>query len=182
MKHYGVERISVNPTDTKERHSPIIGRGQCWTSKEAFYDAREAGFENINSGSDPWAALRTCWRCIKNNGGNQEATRQPDHSFTAKEPRKPTNGSRKNGLWTLKNTNENYGNRPSVPARGIGCSALLSLRQKNMAGNFENIGYSKPDKYGLYNILIMEEKQSIMGTWVKRRKEVHEDGRIERAG
>ena len=35
-------------------------------------------------------------------------------------------------------------------------------RQKNMAGNFENVGYAKVDKAGIYNILIMEEKQSIV--------------------
>ena len=35
-------------------------------------------------------------------------------------------------------------------------------RQKNMCGNLENIGYAKVDKAGIYNILIMEEKQSIV--------------------
>ena len=30
-------------------------------------------------------------------------------------------------------------------------------RQKNMAGNFENVGYAVPGKECLYNILIMEE-------------------------
>ena len=35
-------------------------------------------------------------------------------------------------------------------------------RQKNIAGNFENVGYAKVDKAGIYNILIMEEKQSIL--------------------
>jgi oxygen-independent coproporphyrinogen-3 oxidase len=35
-------------------------------------------------------------------------------------------------------------------------------RQKNIAGNFENVGYAKVDKAGIYNILIMEEKQSIV--------------------
>ena len=35
-------------------------------------------------------------------------------------------------------------------------------RQKNMAGNLENVGYAKPGKEGIYNILIMEEKQSIL--------------------
>ncbi|MEE0884132.1 MAG: coproporphyrinogen dehydrogenase HemZ [Faecalimonas sp.] len=35
-------------------------------------------------------------------------------------------------------------------------------RQKNIAGNFENVGYAKVDKAGIYNILIMEEKQSII--------------------
>ena len=35
-------------------------------------------------------------------------------------------------------------------------------RQKNIAGNFENVGYAEVDKAGIYNILIMEEKQSIV--------------------
>ena len=35
-------------------------------------------------------------------------------------------------------------------------------RQKNMAGNFENVGYAEVDKAEIYNILIMEEKQSIV--------------------
>ena len=35
-------------------------------------------------------------------------------------------------------------------------------RQKNMAGNLENIGYAKTGKEGLYNVLIMEEKQTII--------------------
>ena len=54
-------------------------------------------------------------------------------------------------------------------------------RQKNMSGNFENTGYARSGKYGLYNILIMEEKQTIValgaGSITKR---VFPDGRIER--
>ena len=54
-------------------------------------------------------------------------------------------------------------------------------RQKNMSGNFENVGYAKPGKYGVYNILIMEEVQTIVacgaGTVTKR---VYGNGRIER--
>lgn len=36
-------------------------------------------------------------------------------------------------------------------------------RQKNMRGNLENIGYAKPNYESLYNIIIMEEIQSIIG-------------------
>ena len=35
-------------------------------------------------------------------------------------------------------------------------------RQKNMAGNYENVGYSIPGKECIYNVLIMEEKQTII--------------------
>ena len=54
-------------------------------------------------------------------------------------------------------------------------------RQKNMSGNFENVGYARDGKYGIYNILIMEELQTIValgaGSITKR---VFPDGRIER--
>ena len=47
-------------------------------------------------------------------------------------------------------------------AREMGMSPYYLYRQKNIAGNFENTGYAKVDKAGIYNILIMEEKQSII--------------------
>ncbi len=34
-------------------------------------------------------------------------------------------------------------------------------RQKNMKGNFENVGYAEVDKAGIYNILIMEENSPL---------------------
>ena len=54
-------------------------------------------------------------------------------------------------------------------------------RQKNMSGNFENVGYAREGRFGIYNILIMEEVQTIIalgaGTVTKR---VYGNGRIER--
>ena len=47
-------------------------------------------------------------------------------------------------------------------ARQMGLFPYYLYRQKNIAGNFENVGYAKVDKAGIYNILIMEEKQSII--------------------
>ena len=44
----------------------------------------------------------------------------------------------------------------------MGLAPYYLYRQKNIAGNFENVGYAKVDKAGIYNILIMEEKQSIV--------------------
>ena len=47
-------------------------------------------------------------------------------------------------------------------AARMGMKPYYLYRQKNIAGNFENVGYAKVDKAGIYNILIMEEKQSII--------------------
>jgi oxygen-independent coproporphyrinogen-3 oxidase len=50
-----------------------------------------------------------------------------------------------------------------------------------MSGNFENVGYAEEGKLGLYNILIMEEKQTIVALGAGSiTKVVRPDGRIER--
>jgi len=48
-------------------------------------------------------------------------------------------------------------------ASKMGLLPYYLYRQKNMAGNFENVGYAAPGKACIYNILIMEEKQTIVG-------------------
>ena len=50
----------------------------------------------------------------------------------------------------------------SKVAEEMGLFPYYLYRQKNMAGNFENVGYAAPGKAGVYNVLIMEEKQSIV--------------------
>ena len=47
-------------------------------------------------------------------------------------------------------------------AKKLDMEPYYMYRQKNMAGNFENVGYSKEGKECIYNILIMEEKQTII--------------------
>lgn len=67
-------------------------------------------------------------------------------------------------------------------ARELGMSPYYLYRQKNMAGNLENVGYALPGKAGIYNILIMEEKQSIVALGAGSiTKAVYPGGRIERA-
>ena len=47
-------------------------------------------------------------------------------------------------------------------ARQMQMGPYYLYRQKNMAGNFENVGYAREGKAGIYNILFMEEKQPIL--------------------
>ncbi|MDD6615140.1 MAG: coproporphyrinogen dehydrogenase HemZ, partial [Lachnospiraceae bacterium] len=62
-----------------------------------------------------------------------------------------------------------------------GHSPYYLYRQKNMAGNFENVGYAKEGKAGIYNILIMEEVQSILALGAgASTKMVWDKDRIER--
>ena len=47
-------------------------------------------------------------------------------------------------------------------AQAIHAAPYYLYRQKNIAGNLENVGYARKGCEGLYNILIMEEKQTIL--------------------
>ena len=47
-------------------------------------------------------------------------------------------------------------------AKEYGYEPYYLYRQKNMEENLENVGYAREGKEGLYNILIMEEKHSIL--------------------
>lgn len=64
----------------------------------------------------------------------------------------------------------------------MGMEPYYLYRQKNMAGNLENVGYAKPGKECLYNILIMEEKQSIvaLGAGGSTKVVYPQENRIER--
>ena len=81
---------------------------------------------------------------------------------------------------TMINTQQHLDVAADICAQ-MGMTPYYLYRQKNMAGNFENVGYAKDGKAGIYNILIMEEKQTIVACGAGSvSKRVYPDGRIER--
>ena len=183
LKKYGVTRISVNPQTMNDKSLKLIGRQHTVAQvEEAFRLARRCGFDNINMdlilglpGEDEEDVRRTV-----------EAVKalQPDsltvHSLAIKRASKLNQWIQENGIQTLHNTDETM-RIAAEAAESMGLLPYYLYRQKNMSGNFENVGYAREGCYGIYNILIMEEKQTIMalgaGTITKR---VYPDGRIER--
>ena len=55
-------------------------------------------------------------------------------------------------------------------------------RQKHMSGSLENVGYCKDDLYGVYNIRIMDETQSIIALGAGGMSKMYfpEENRLER--
>ncbi|MCM1089884.1 MAG: coproporphyrinogen dehydrogenase HemZ [Butyrivibrio sp.] len=178
-----VSRISVNPQTMNQRTLDIIGRRATVEQVEAAYRlAREVGFDNINMDlilGLPGETEDDVRRTI-----DQVTALAPDsltvHSLAIKRASHMSQWIQENGVETLRNTDETM-RIAAEGARRLGMEPYYLYRQKNMSGNFENVGYAKPGKYGLYNILIMEEVQSIValgaGSITKR---VYTDGRIER--
>ena len=183
MKQHRVGRISVNPQTMHDRTLKLIGRQHTVAQVEdAFRLAREIGFDNINMDiilglpEETDADVAETVRRIE--------ALNPDsltvHSLAIKRASKLNRFIRENGYIMSNNTEETM----RIAAEGasrMGMKPYYLYRQKNMTGNFENVGYAREDKNGIYNILIMEEKQTIValgaGSITKR---VFPDGRIER--
>ena len=87
----------------------------------------------------------------------------------------------KNGYSALRNTDRCVQLAAQSAAR-MGMHPYYLYRQKNMTGNLENVGYAREGKEGLYNILIMEEIQTILALGAGSiTKGVFPNGRIERS-
>ena len=164
LKDHKVTRISVNPQTMNQKTLDLIGRKHTAEQiKEAFHMAREAGFDNINM--DLIVGLP---------GEGIEDVRHTMEELRALDPDSITVHSlavkRAARLKLFRDTYEEMGFQNSQEIMDLtyrycveqGAYPYYLYRQKNMAGNFENVGYAKDRKAGIYNILIMEEKQTIL--------------------
>ena len=183
LKRHPVTRISINPQTMKEETLRIIGRRHTPEQiEEAYRMARAEGMDNIN--------MDLIMGLPEENIDDVRYTMEklysmaPDsitvHSLAIKR------AARLNRMWDqyahmkFENTEEMM-NLTAAYCRRLGLEPYYLYRQKNMAGNFENVGYARPGKAGIYNILIMEEKQTIVAMGAgSTTKAVFPGGRIER--
>ena len=183
LKKYGVTRISVNPQTMKQDTLDFIGRRHTVEQvREAFTMAREADFDNINMDlilglpGEGAQDVKNTIEAIKKLGPDSLTV----HSLAIKRASRLSQWIEENGITDFINTEETM-KIAMEGAADMDMAPYYLYRQKNMAGNFENVGYSKEGREGIYNILIMEEKQTIValgaGSITKR---VYPDGRIER--
>ncbi len=183
LKKHGVGRISINPQTMKEETLTIIGRrATAKQVKETFAMAREVGDFNINMdiilglpGEDEADVQATV---------KEIAEMRPDsltvHSLAIKRASRLSQWILENGIKTIHNTDETM-KLAARAAKEMEMQPYYLYRQKNMSGNFENVGYATKGNYGIYNILIMEEKQTIVALGAGSiTKVVFPGGRIER--
>lgn len=175
LKEHSAGRISINPQTMQKKTLDLIGRRHTVEdTKRAFSLARELGFDDINMdlivglpGEDVEDFLDTL---------EQIQRLEPDsvtiHSLVIKrasglrellEENKDSTRVEKSRIQTM----EKSLLLAEQKLRGGGYEPYYMYRQKNSSGHFgssgqENIGFSKPGKECLYNILIMEEMQTII--------------------
>lgn len=160
----GITRISINPQTMNQKTLDVIGRRHTVEQiVEAYEAARAIGFTNINM--DLILGLTG-----ENAEDVEETLRQigklsPDsvtvHTLALKRAAR------------LNIEREQYREKGAVQVRDMlaasvrfakeyGYAPYYLYRQKNMEENLENVGYAREGAEGLYNILIMEEKHSIL--------------------
>ena len=187
LKAYGVSRISVNPQSMNQKTLDLIGRRHTVDQVEQVFEmAREAGFDNINMDIILGLPGEGREEVVHTLGAVQRLL--PDcltvHCLALKRAAR------------LNLERERYQGYPMASgalidqlvelageaARAMGMKPYYLYRQKNMAGNLENVGYAMGDKACLYNILMMEEKQSIVacGAGTTTKRVIPGENRIER--
>ena len=164
IHRFPVTRISVNPQTMNQTTLDLIGRKHSVEdTKKAFELAREQGFDNINM--DLIVGLPGEDYAMVEHTLEQVKALDPDsltvHSLAVKRAARLNIFRDQYQEMTFEN-NQEIMELTMKTAYEMEMSPYYLYRQKNMKGNFENVGYAKVDKAGIYNILIMEEKQPII--------------------
>ncbi|MGN0271999.1 MAG: coproporphyrinogen dehydrogenase HemZ [Lachnospiraceae bacterium] len=164
LRKHDISRISINPQTMKQETLDIIGRHHTVEQTiDSYKLARELGFDNINMDlimglpQETLEDVRRTMEILK----ELEPDNITVHSLAIKRAARLNMFKEDYKDLKMENTWENIALTAEY-CRDMGLEPYYLYRQKNMAGNFENVGYAKPGKAGIYNILIMEEKQTIM--------------------
>ncbi len=184
LRKWGVNRISINPQTMQQRTLDLIGRRHTASQiYEAFHMARDMGFENINM--DIIIGLP---------GESPKDVSDTLENIKILNPESLTVHTLALKRAARLNTDKDIykGQKAKEVSRMLSLSMEFAMmngylpyylyRQKNMEDNLENIGYARYGREGLYNILIMEEKQTILalGAGALSKFVYHDMKRIER--
>ena len=164
IKNSRVNRISINPQTMNDATLRLIGRNHSSEDvRKAFYLARDVGFNNINM--DVIVGLP---------GENCEMFRNTLEEIKKMEPESLTvHALAIKRASRLNEEQKEFEHVPDEEAAGMvdmayeyalsmGMRPYYMYRQKNIAGNLENVGYCKPGFESIYNVQIMEEKQTLL--------------------
>lgn len=173
LRKHCISRISINPQTMQQKTLDTIGRKHTVEDIIRVYKmAREEGFDNINM--DLIAGLPGETAADMRNTLDQIMELAPDsitvHSLALKrasrlgqeQKLKIREGEAEDETQQMAENLSEMIRISGEYARKMELVPYYMYRQKNIAGNFENVGYAKVDKAGIYNILIMEEKQTII--------------------
>ncbi len=164
LKNYDVNRISINPQTMNEKTLKLIGRQHSVEDFiRAFYEARKQGHNHINTD--------LIWGLPGETALDAEETMKKiaqlkPESITAHTLAVKRASRLKEQLGSYKLAQYEEMEKMlavcSQYTKDLGMHPYYMYRQKNMSGNFENVGYCLDGCEGIYNVQIMEEKQTVI--------------------
>nr|WP_052487227.1 coproporphyrinogen III oxidase [Paenibacillus sp. VKM B-2647] len=165
MRKWGVGRISINPQSFTQQTLDAIGRHH--TVKETvekFKLAREMGMNNINM--DLIIGLPNEGLAELELSLAETEKLMPEsltvHTLSFKRASKMTKNRDAYEVAERDEIAEMMA-RATAWTERHGYVPYYLYRQKNILGNLENIGYALEGRESLYNILMMEERQTVIG-------------------
>ena len=180
----GITRISINPQTMNDETLRLVGRDHTAADiRECFYLARSLGFDSINM--DLIAGLPGENAEIMKHSIDEIIKLDPDcltvHSLAIKRSSRLHEHLEDYDLPDVSEVEKMIA-LGAEGAEKLGMEPYYMYRQKYMAGNLENVGYSKPGKICLYNIDMMEDSLSIIshGAGAMNKRIFGAKGRIER--
>ena len=187
MKKFNVTRISINPQTMNDETLKMIGRGHNSNDViEKFNLARSMGFNDINMdmiiglpGEGIKEVLHTKEEILKLHPDSLTV-----HGLSLKRASiLYENFILKKGIQVKKQAElaDMYEESRNL-AQKLGLHPYYMYRQKNMVGNMENLGYSRKGAECIYNIQMIEDKQTIIALGADAVSKVVflDEGRIER--
>lgn len=164
MKNAGVSRISVNPQTLNNETLKIIGRSH---TAEDFYHAynaaRQYGFNNINTDLIMGLPGESLYHCEKTMEGILKL--KPEsvtvHTLAVKRA-SPLKEQKDDFVFTDTKVLGGMLDTAQRLCMESGLNPYYMYRQKNILGNYENVGYCSSGREGIYNVQIIEEKQTIV--------------------
>lgn len=164
LKSMEIDRISINPQTMNLPTLDKIGRNHDLNSIiKTFNMAKDLGFDSINMdiilglpGEGIDEVAYTLDEIKKLNPDNLTV-----HTLAIKRGSKLIN--RKDHILKEYSDISNTFELTRTKATEMDMSPYYLYRQKQILGNLENVGYAKPEKECIYNISMMEEKETIIG-------------------
>lgn len=165
MLKWNVDRISINPQSFTQETLDAIGRHH--TVKETvekFLLSREMGMDNINMDliiGLPNEGMAELERSLAETGKLMPESLTV-HTLSFKRASRMTQNREQYEVAERDEIAEMM-ERAIQWTEERGYVPYYLYRQKNILGNLENVGYALEGRESLYNILMMEERQTIIG-------------------
>ena len=165
LKKWNIDRISINPQSYIQETLKAIGRHHTVEETiEKYHLARKMGMNNINM--DLIIGLPGEGTAEFSHTLNETEKLLPEsvtvHTLSFKRASEMTKNKEKYKVADRTEV-EKMMNMAEEWTKGHGYVPYYLYRQKNILGNLENVGYAQPGQESIYNIMIMEELQTIIG-------------------